>query len=489
VYKRQVKDERPFIVGLIFLHLISVISKNTINYTKRGEVMCKKSRVLIVGTLLILFQIIGCSSINKAKLSSDNPKKAIVEVTSIKDSLIKSQVDLLAHTQFKNGERDLEGAIQGLKQNDDKVAVLEKLAQSKAYFQEASRVAAGRQAVPERLLAARMATLENGVLNGHDLIERLEDIDESCRDSTNNFTKVLPVEELSQLENDYLKLEIYSVQNMKLMVYRDIVKNAEENNAIEIAPKTYRDALNSLKAAENMIQQSPRNQSNYRQSIVSADKSSKLLSDVMEKLSGVAHGASEDVALQMVYQERSLVTMSDRATNLQSSLTRSENNVGYIADELKNKTSEAQRSKNKVLRQEAMEVVQKGFSKNEADVYQQGDNLIIRLKKIDFSSGSSMIPGKSMSLLARVNAAIVKLDSPKVVVQGHTDSTGQKVNNKILSMKRSEAVANYFQSLDCPYTISSVGFGESAPIANNQTKIGRAMNRRVDIIVSTNAQL
>jgi OOP family OmpA-OmpF porin len=100
-----------------------------------------------------------------------------------------------------------------------------------------------------------------------------------------------------------------------------------------------------------------------------------------------------------------------------------------------------------------------------------------------------MIPSKSMKLLSKVDSVINNLHSSAVMVQGHTDSTGKSGNNHILSVKRSESVAKYLKSLNGQYKITSRGFGESQPIANNETRKGRAMNRRVDIIVNTNNKL
>ncbi len=442
--------------------------------------MFKLSRVIFIG----VFIITGCSSTNKANLSSEDPSDAIREVQRIKINSFKNQVDLLAYEKFENGENNLNKAILELKNNDDRNDVLEKLSQSKAYFLEAISTADSRSVVPERILSARKAALNSQLRESHSLVQELKKIDEDLREETHNFSRVLSVEKLSQFERKYLKLEINSVQNTKLLVFRNIIEDAERKNAKELAPKTYRNAVVDLNAAENMIQQSPRNPDNFKKSIITVDKSTKLLSDVIQKLTGVASGASEEAALQLVYQERKLGVLSNRTTRLESSLRRSKSDLGNVTDELQSKTDEAFISGNKVRLQKAINDMRKNFSKDEAEVYQQGNDLIIRLKKIDFKSGSAMIPSDSMNLLSRVNSAIIKLNSSKIIVQGHTDSTGKRGNNNILSMKRSKSVAKYLESLDGYYKISSRGYGESQPIGNNQTKEGRAMNRRVDIIVN-----
>lgn len=65
---------------------------------------------------------------------------------------------------------------------------------------------------------------------------------------------------------------------------------------------------------------------------------------------------------------------------------------------------------------------------------------------------------------------------------GHTDSTGSDQYNQGLSERRSSTVANYLVTRGVSGTrIRSQGFGESMPVANNETIEGRSRNRRVEI--------
>ena len=70
-----------------------------------------------------------------------------------------------------------------------------------------------------------------------------------------------------------------------------------------------------------------------------------------------------------------------------------------------------------------------------------------------------------------------------VVVEGHTDSYGGDVSNMALSRSRAEAVGEYLSAeLGVPaFRVSAVGYGETRPIANNETSQGRARNRRIDV--------
>jgi len=90
----------------------------------------------------------------------------------------------------------------------------------------------------------------------------------------------------------------------------------------------------------------------------------------------------------------------------------------------------------------------------------------------------------SKQLISKVDSIIKMLDTEKVIVQGHTDSVGSTNINKKLSKNRASEVVKYLVSLAGGYKITYIGFGESHPIASNETAQGRATNRRVDLVVS-----
>jgi len=70
-------------------------------------------------------------------------------------------------------------------------------------------------------------------------------------------------------------------------------------------------------------------------------------------------------------------------------------------------------------------------------------------------------------------------------IQGHTDSTGEESYNLLLGKKRAEAVMEYlYKQYHIPlHRMQVFSFGSSAPVGDNKTKEGRALNRRVEILV------
>ena len=85
------------------------------------------------------------------------------------------------------------------------------------------------------------------------------------------------------------------------------------------------------------------------------------------------------------------------------------------------------------------------------------------------------------------HAAQLMNDNPdiKVSVEGHTDSVGSDAYNEELSKRRAKAVFDYLvrQGIDSS-RLTPAGYGESRPAATNDTKEGRAQNRRVDLVVA-----
>ena len=71
--------------------------------------------------------------------------------------------------------------------------------------------------------------------------------------------------------------------------------------------------------------------------------------------------------------------------------------------------------------------------------------------------------------------------SYKMRISGHTDDTGDDNNNQILSEERAKACYQYIVSQGIsPDRLSYAGYGETRPVADNKTRQGRTLNRRVE---------
>ena len=115
-------------------------------------------------------------------------------------------------------------------------------------------------------------------------------------------------------------------------------------------------------------------------------------------------------------------------------------------------------------------------------VDEYGCEKVIRLNLgVNFATDSAKISDEYMSEIKTVSDYLNEHSDYSVILEGHTDSTGSAAYNQKLSERRAAAVAGALQSFGVDASrISSVGYGESQPIATNATKEGRAQNRRVD---------
>lgn len=103
--------------------------------------------------------------------------------------------------------------------------------------------------------------------------------------------------------------------------------------------------------------------------------------------------------------------------------------------------------------------------------------------KILFETGSAVLLVTSQEELNTVFNLLLG-SGVKVRIEGHTDNVGSASFNQVLSEKRSMSVKKYLMERGIePDRLSVAGFGASKPIADNSTKQGRALNRRVEFII------
>jgi len=147
-----------------------------------------------------------------------------------------------------------------------------------------------------------------------------------------------------------------------------------------------------------------------------------------------------------------------------------------------------QRLEAQALVKAQFEQVEKMFGRNEARVFREGNNVILRLVGLTFDSGKAEIKRNDFDLLAKVEKAIDVFPRSELIIEGHTDSYGGDQSNQRLSQERAESVQQYMiNAMRLPsYRLIATGYGETNPVANNETESGRARNRRIDIVIKPN---
>jgi len=111
-------------------------------------------------------------------------------------------------------------------------------------------------------------------------------------------------------------------------------------------------------------------------------------------------------------------------------------------------------------------------------------DVILRMKSLNFRSGSAVIPPKTYSMLDHAVDSMVLFADRAVRIEGHTDAAGANIYNQTLSERRAGSVKAYLmEKMQGQRGVEAVGFGEEKPIANNETAKGREKNRRIDIVL------
>ena len=112
-----------------------------------------------------------------------------------------------------------------------------------------------------------------------------------------------------------------------------------------------------------------------------------------------------------------------------------------------------------------------------------GRNISLK-SSVLFDFNQSVVKSTAQTELDKVIEEIKKMPGSTVIIEGHTDSIGNKKSNQLLSEKRAAAVSKYFSSkLGSKNVIKTSGFGDEDPVATNTTDQGREMNRRVEIVI------
>jgi outer membrane protein OmpA-like peptidoglycan-associated protein len=116
--------------------------------------------------------------------------------------------------------------------------------------------------------------------------------------------------------------------------------------------------------------------------------------------------------------------------------------------------------------------------------------------KITFASGilfdvdQSDVKWEAQQNLIKLAGIMNKYEDTDVLIEGHTDSDGAENYNLALSNRRARSVTNFLANLDVDATrFTIMGYGETQPVASNETAAGKAQNRRVEVAIMANDKL
>ncbi|MEX2272125.1 MAG: OmpA family protein [Vicinamibacterales bacterium] len=107
----------------------------------------------------------------------------------------------------------------------------------------------------------------------------------------------------------------------------------------------------------------------------------------------------------------------------------------------------------------------------------------VALQGVVFDTGKAAIKAESKAVLDQIAALLQSDPALRLEIQGHTDNVGAPTANLTLSQQRAEAVKKYLVDTRAVAAarLTTAGFGDTKPVADNTTEEGRASNRRVEL--------
>ena len=128
-----------------------------------------------------------------------------------------------------------------------------------------------------------------------------------------------------------------------------------------------------------------------------------------------------------------------------------------------------------------------------ADVNRVGEGIQIIFDDksgVNFALNSANLTPEAKSNLDKVAEVFLEFPDTELMLEGHTDSTGDAGYNMTLSTKRANSVGDYLSTKGVSKSRMNIkGLGETAPRFENDTKEGQAKNRRVEIGVTANKEM
>ncbi len=187
-----------------------------------------------------------------------------------------------------------------------------------------------------------------------------------------------------------------------------------------------------------------------------------------------------------------LASLRGQYADAQSHIALLDGEVARLQEELGGQSQARERLNQELARRERQKEqltrLEGLFQPHEALVLRSKERLILRMVGLNFAVGKWQLEQQHDLLLSKVLQALSMFPEVPVIVEGHTDSFGADASNLALSNQRAQEVLGYLlkNGSISPGNLTAVGYGETAPIANNETDDGRRRNRRIDLVIYPN---
>jgi OOP family OmpA-OmpF porin len=449
----------------------------------------KFKQLLTMALISSAVALTACSSSPKAPVLSDtlNPRAEVAQLETEMQAEVKQQVDVLSPHHFGEAQEALSDAKKGLEKQHDAKDILKDVAEARAHVKESKAYAELAHNNIESVITARRRAIDAGALST--LSSDFRTADSKLKDVTSDIEKNKlnsAMKNRSALQLRYLDLELRAIKIARTGKAKETIELAKKEGAKDLAPRSLAIAEKSVLDTDAYITLNRRDSAQLdarsAQAMTHADHLLKITRDAKmgKKVS------AEDAALQME-SEQNKVTAKEQELNLsEAQLAAKQKQVNQKDQSIHALSAQNSSLESDQAFNQKFEEARREFTKSEAEVYKQGNTLVIRLRSLEFPSSQAVLKGSNFPLLAKVQKVIQNFDKSSIIVEGHTDSIGSKEINEKLSTERAQAVREYLVSNangSDTAEITAVGYGYQKPLATNKTANGRAQNRRVDILI------
>ena len=477
---------------------------------------------MVVATIWVLSACAGGQVEMEEVGTTVNPAEEVNRFDSEISNAQKNQLNVLAPTSFAKAEAYLNDAKKALKSGDELSEILEPIASGHAQLQHAEEMAqVARTTLPNAIKARELARAAGATNLGEDYVRAEEQF--------LKLTKAIENNDLRYAQNNREKvaatfdqLEVRAIKDQTLGEARKLIKQAEEEGARKLTPKTLAVAQQKLNDADafisehryekEKIQQKSAEALFQAQRLVQVTRQSKQVGEMQpEQLTLWVEGILSQTASKLSAPDMRNESFDTQRENILGSIKSLQEDWQFIASQekvhleeikslkqqvalLEGKTQEEQAAKERLEAEkqfnELYTEVKGYFTSDEAEIYKQGNRLIIRLRAMQFPVGQAVIMPSNYGLVSKVQRSIRTFGEPDVVIEGHTDSTGSPELNEHLSQQRADSVRDYLiaNGILSEDKIVAIGYGSKRPLASNETEMGRAINRRIDVVISPTPQ-
>ncbi|MDJ0782508.1 MAG: OmpA family protein [Desulfosarcinaceae bacterium] len=502
------------------------------------------TRVARLSLLLALGLLVGCTSQSVNLQPPGNGDDPLEMVNALGNKLSEArgeEVHILAPEWFEKSQKSYVDAKQGLESGKPLSAVINHIAAAEAQLQRAQTVSDLSRDTLAKALDARTMARKAGATNFTREYAKVET-------AFLNLTRAVEKNKLKQARagqddvvNSFNALEIRAIKVENLGEARRLIEAAEEQGARKRVPQAYAAAKSELDAVDAFISANPHDTEQMPTKAAKSLFMAQRLAVHTEESAKVADMKPESVVLWMEgilsklgngisapdMRNRNFATQQ---ANILGTMDAVQADRGFLSAEvtkqqqenadlkishetqvqalnkriavLEGKTKADQEARERLAAERRaaeqkleeqkrfkakLNQVQQLFNAEEAEVYARGSQLVLRLRAIEFPVGQDIILPANYPLLSKVQQAIRTFGQPDVVIEGHTDSTGSYAVNQHLSQARAEAVRQYVvaNQILAAEKLTAVGYGSERPLASNATVEGRAINRRIDVVINT----